>query len=73
MRMEWMRAGDDTPAAWACFVIYDDHVEVLAVIGPNTNKRIDRRPQRRDYKARIDALSFLGVQLQLSKQRVKNL
>jgi hypothetical protein len=35
-----MRAGDGTPACWACFVIYDDHVDVLAVIGQN--ERIDR-------------------------------
>src|SRR5262245_29889662 len=35
MRQEWMRAGDRTPACWACFMIFDDHVEVLAVTGPN--------------------------------------
>jgi hypothetical protein len=40
MRQEWMRAGDSTPACWACFVIFDDHVDVLAVIGPT--ERIDR-------------------------------
>jgi hypothetical protein len=40
MRHEWMRAGDNTPACWACFVVYDDHVDVLAVIGPH--ERIDR-------------------------------
>jgi hypothetical protein len=40
MKMEWMRAGDDTPACWACFLIFDDRVEVLAVIG--SNERIDR-------------------------------
>jgi hypothetical protein len=39
MKMEWMRAGDDVPACWACFLIFDDHVEVLAVIGPK--ERID--------------------------------
>jgi hypothetical protein len=38
--MEWMRAGDDVPAYWACFLIFDDHVEVLAVIAPK--ERIDR-------------------------------
>jgi len=41
MRMEWMRAGDSTPACWACFLIFDDHVDVLAVIG--SNERIDGR------------------------------
>src|SRR5262249_13457486 len=30
MKMEWMRAGDSTPACWACFMIFDDHAEVLA-------------------------------------------
>ena len=32
MRMEWMRAGDDAPGAWACFEVYDDRVRVLAVL-----------------------------------------
>lgn len=27
-----MRACDDTPAAWACFEVYDDRVKVLAVL-----------------------------------------
>jgi hypothetical protein len=40
MKMEWMRAGDNAPACWACFLIFDDRVEVLAVIG--SNERIDR-------------------------------
>jgi hypothetical protein len=40
MRMEWMRAGDNARACWACFLIFDDRVEVLAVIG--SNERIDR-------------------------------
>jgi hypothetical protein len=35
-----MRAGDSTPACWACFVIYDEYVEVLAVVG--AKERIDR-------------------------------
>jgi hypothetical protein len=30
--MEWMRAGDSTPACWACFEISDDKVHVLAVL-----------------------------------------
>jgi hypothetical protein len=33
--MEWMRACDNTPACWACFLIFDDHVDVLAVLAPN--------------------------------------
>jgi hypothetical protein len=37
MRQEWLRAGDATPACWGCFVIFDDHVEVL--FGPT--ERID--------------------------------
>src|SRR5262249_46952007 len=41
MKMEWLRAGDSTPACWACFMIFDDHAEVLAVIG--ANERIDDR------------------------------
>jgi hypothetical protein len=40
MRMEWMRAGDSTPACWACFVIFEDQVDVLAVVG--AGGRIDR-------------------------------
>jgi hypothetical protein len=32
MKMEWMRAGDQHPACWACFEIYDDRVRVLAVL-----------------------------------------
>jgi hypothetical protein len=40
MRMAWLRAGDATPACWACFLVFDDHVDVLAVIGPN--ERVDR-------------------------------
>jgi hypothetical protein len=40
MRMEWMRSDDNAPACWACFMVYDDHVDVLAVIGPN--ERINR-------------------------------
>jgi hypothetical protein len=40
MRMEWMRAGDSAPACWACFLIFDEHVDVLAVIG--SKERIDR-------------------------------
>jgi hypothetical protein len=40
MRMEWMRARDNAPACWACFLIFDSHVDVLAVIGPN--ERVDR-------------------------------
>jgi integrase len=39
MRQEWLRAGVSTPACWACFVIFHDHVEVLAVVGPE--ERID--------------------------------
>ena len=40
MRMEWMRAGDAAPACWACFLIFDDRADVLAVIGPK--ERVDR-------------------------------
>jgi hypothetical protein len=35
-----MRAGDSTPACWACFIIFEDHVDVLAVVG--AGERIDR-------------------------------
>jgi hypothetical protein len=41
MKMEWMRAGDSIPACWACFMVFDNHAEVLAVIG--ANERIDGR------------------------------
>ena len=49
MRMEWLRAGDDTPACWACFLVFDDHVEVLAVLGPT--ERIDRAMSAEDARA----------------------
>jgi hypothetical protein len=39
MKMEWMRAGDSAPACWACFSVFDDHADVLAVIGPK--ERLD--------------------------------
>jgi hypothetical protein len=39
MRQERLGAGVSAPACWACFVIFHDHVEVLAVIGPE--ERID--------------------------------
>jgi hypothetical protein len=40
MRTEWLRAGDHAPACWAAFLIFDQHVEILAVISPT--ERIDR-------------------------------
>ncbi len=39
MRMEWLRASDNFPACWACFLIYDDRVDVLAITG--SKQRID--------------------------------
>jgi hypothetical protein len=39
MRMEWLRASDNFPACWACFVVYDDRVDVLAITG--SKQRID--------------------------------
>jgi hypothetical protein len=44
VRQEWLRAGDRTPACWACFLVYDDRVEVLAVIGPK--EHVDRSMPR---------------------------
>ena len=40
MRMEWLRASDSFPACWACFLVYDDRVDVLAITG--SRQRIDR-------------------------------
>jgi hypothetical protein len=40
MKMEWMRADDTTDTNWACFLIFDDRADVLALIGPN--ERVDR-------------------------------
>jgi hypothetical protein len=37
--MEWLRASENFPACWACFLIYDDRVEVLAITG--SRQRID--------------------------------
>jgi hypothetical protein len=48
MRMEWLRAGDDTPACWSCFLVFDDHVEILAVISPS--ERIDRAMSTEDAR-----------------------
>jgi hypothetical protein len=48
MRMEWLRKGDDTPACWACFLVFDDHVEVLAVVG--ANEHIDRAMSAEDAR-----------------------
>ena len=39
MRMEWLRASDNFPACWACFLVYDDRVDVLAITG--SMQRID--------------------------------
>jgi hypothetical protein len=50
MRMEWLRAGDSSPACWACFIVFDGHLDVLAVIGPK--ERIDRSMSR-DAATRI--------------------
>jgi hypothetical protein len=39
--MVWMRADDNTDTNWACFLAFDDHADVLAVIGPK--ERVDGR------------------------------
>ena len=39
MRMEWLRARDNFPACWACFLVFDDRVDVLAITG--SKQRID--------------------------------
>jgi hypothetical protein len=49
MRMEWMRAGDAIPACWACFLVFEAHVDVLAVVGPN--ERIDRSMTMQEARA----------------------
>jgi hypothetical protein len=38
--MEWLRADHSTIDRWACFLVYDDRVDVLALIGPS--ERVDR-------------------------------
>jgi hypothetical protein len=38
--MEWLRADDSTIDRWALFLVYDDRVDVLAVIG--ATERVDR-------------------------------
>ncbi len=40
MRMEWLRADDSTDVCWACFLIVENEVHVLAVIG--AGERIDQ-------------------------------
>ena len=39
MRMEWLKASDNFPACWACFLVFDDRVDVLAITG--SKQRID--------------------------------
>ena len=46
MRMEWLRAGDSSPACWACFIVFDGHVDVLAVIGPRNALIVPCHPMR---------------------------
>jgi hypothetical protein len=40
MRQEWLRADHSTDTHWALFLIFDDHVHVLAVL---KNRLIDER------------------------------
>jgi hypothetical protein len=56
--MQWMRAGDSAPACWTCFIVYDNHVDVLAVIGPN--ERIDRSMSPDDARALWNDLKQRG-------------
>ncbi len=37
--LSWLRASDNFPACWVCFVVYDDRVDVLAITG--SKQRID--------------------------------
>jgi hypothetical protein len=53
--MEWMRAGDSAPACWACFLIFDDHADVLAVIAPK---------ERVDHSMPLDAARKVWTDLQ---------
>jgi hypothetical protein len=39
MWMEWLRGDDDAPACWACFLVYPEKVNVLAIL---TNGLVDR-------------------------------
>jgi hypothetical protein len=39
MQMEWLRGGDGTPPAGACFLVHPDMVSVLATL---TNGLVDR-------------------------------
>jgi hypothetical protein len=43
-----MRAGDNAPACWACFLVFDDRVDVLAVLA--ANERVDRRMSHDDAR-----------------------
>jgi hypothetical protein len=56
--MEWMRAGDSAPACWCCFLVFDDHADVLAVIGPK--ERVDRRMSHDDARALWNDLKQRG-------------
>src|SRR5262249_14302228 len=53
MRMEWLRASDNFPACWACFLVYDDRVDVLAITG--SKQRIDHSMSPDEARAlRVD-------------------
>jgi hypothetical protein len=80
MTMEWLRADDSTDVCWACFMVYDDRVDVLAVIGPT--ERIDRSmaadaartvwnelPQRGWHRANDEEID----QYQMSHRRLRRI
>jgi hypothetical protein len=48
LRLEWMRANDHTDTNWACFLVFDDHADVLAVI--SRSERVDRRMSHDDAR-----------------------
>ena len=72
MRMEWLRASDNFPACWACFLVYDDRVDVLAITG--SRQRID--PMKHAYYglicASVDGITRRRRRLSGIRCRIEN-
>src|SRR5262249_21254527 len=63
MRMEWLRASDSFPACWACFLIYEDRVEVLAITG--SKQRIDQSMSPDEARALWAKVRLSGIRCRI--------
>jgi hypothetical protein len=57
MSQEWLRSNHST-TNWACFNIFDNRIDVLAVIGPT--ERIHRTMSREEARALWNELRLRG-------------